>query len=60
MKPVTVSVTIGRPRNAVYALVEPAGLADRLQGPILHAYLKRQNGRALERLKELLGSRGSE
>ena len=37
--------------------LEPAGLADRLQGPILHAYLKRNNARALERLKELLESR---
>jgi hypothetical protein len=34
--------------------IEPAGPADRLLGPVMRAYLRRQNARALERLKGLL------
>jgi uncharacterized protein YndB with AHSA1/START domain len=32
----------------------PAGLLDRLQAPLARAYLRRQNARALERLKAIL------
>ena len=33
---------------------EPSGLAERLQAPIARAYLRRQNARALARLKQIL------
>ena len=33
---------------------EPAGLAERLQAPLARAHLRRQNARALARLKALL------
>ena len=33
---------------------EPATLGERLQAPLARAYLRRQNGRALQRLKALL------
>jgi Polyketide cyclase / dehydrase and lipid transport len=32
--------------------IEPAGIGDRLAAPLIRSYLRRQNGRALERLKE--------
>ena len=32
--------------------VEPAGIGDRLAAPLIRSYLRRQNGRALQRLKE--------
>jgi Polyketide cyclase / dehydrase and lipid transport len=32
--------------------IEPAGIGDRLAAPIIRAYLRKQNGRALDRLKE--------
>ena len=37
--------------------IEPAGLGDRLQGPMMRAYLRKQNARAMERLRELMESR---
>ena len=37
--------------------IEPAGLGDRLQGPMARAYLRKQNARAMERLRELMESR---
>ena len=37
--------------------IEPAGLGDRLMAPVIRAYLRKQNGRALERLKEQLEAR---
>jgi hypothetical protein len=37
--------------------IEPAGLGDRLAGPLIRAYLRKQNGRALERLKEQMEAR---
>jgi Polyketide cyclase / dehydrase and lipid transport len=37
--------------------IEPAGLGDRLAAPLIRAYLRRQNLRALERLKEQLEAR---
>jgi hypothetical protein len=33
---------------------EPAGIVERLQAPFARAYLRRQNARALERLKQIL------
>jgi hypothetical protein len=39
--------------------IEPAGVGDRLAGPLIRAYLRKQNGRALERLKEQLEGRTS-
>jgi hypothetical protein len=39
--------------------LEPAGLGDRLQGPMMRAYLRRQNARAMERLRELMEARTS-
>jgi hypothetical protein len=32
--------------------IEPAGIGDRLAAPLIRSYLRRQNGRALERLRE--------
>jgi hypothetical protein len=99
MKPVTVSVTIDRPRDEIYAVlddlmnheaftdhfltdfqrtetgiyelkqqngstvvsftneVEPAGVGDRLMAPVIRAYLRKQNGRAMARLKEQMEAR---
>jgi Polyketide cyclase / dehydrase and lipid transport len=37
--------------------IEPAGVVDRLMAPVIRAYLRKQNGRALERLKEQLEAR---
>jgi hypothetical protein len=37
--------------------IEPAGLGDRLAAPLMRAYLRKQNGRALERLKEQMEAR---
>lgn len=37
--------------------IEPAGVGDRLMAPVIRAYLRKQNGRALERLKEQLEAR---
>jgi hypothetical protein len=37
--------------------IEPAGVGDRLAAPLIRAYLRRQNGRALERLKEQMEAR---
>ncbi len=37
--------------------IEPAGLGDRLAAPLIRSYLRKQNGRALERLKEQLEAR---
>jgi hypothetical protein len=37
--------------------IEPAGLGDRLAAPLIRAYLRKQNGRALERLKEQMETR---
>jgi uncharacterized protein YndB with AHSA1/START domain len=34
--------------------LQPGGMRDRLTGPLIGAYLRRQNGRALERLRALL------
>ena len=35
----------------------PAGVGDWLAAPVIRAYLRRQNGRALERLKEQMEAR---
>jgi Polyketide cyclase / dehydrase and lipid transport len=37
--------------------IAPAGLGDRLAAPLIRAYLRKQNGRALERLKEQMEAR---
>jgi uncharacterized membrane protein len=37
--------------------VEPAGVGDRLMAPVIRAYLRKQNARALERLKEQMEAR---
>jgi polyketide cyclase/dehydrase/lipid transport protein len=37
--------------------IEPAGVGDRLMAPVIRAYLRKQNGRALERLKEQMEAR---
>ena len=37
--------------------IEPAGVGDRIAAPLIRAYLRKQNGRALERLKEQLEAR---
>jgi hypothetical protein len=37
--------------------IEPAGLGDRLTGPLIRAYLRKQNGRALERFREQMEAR---
>ena len=37
--------------------IEPAGVGDRIAAPLIRAYLRRQNGRALERLKEQMEAR---
>ena len=37
--------------------IEPAGVGDRLASPLIRAYLRKQNGRALERLKEQMEAR---
>ena len=37
--------------------IEPAGIGDRLAAPLIRAYLRKQNGRALERLKEQMEAR---
>ena len=39
--------------------IEPAGIGDRLQGPMMRAYLRRQNARAMERLRDLMEGRAS-
>jgi hypothetical protein len=37
--------------------IEPAGVGDRLAAPLIRAYLRKQNARALERLKEQMEAR---
>jgi Polyketide cyclase / dehydrase and lipid transport len=37
--------------------IEPAGIGDRLMAPVIRAYLRKQNGRAMERLKEQMEAR---
>ncbi len=37
--------------------IEPAGVGDRIAAPLIRAYLRKQNGRALERLKEQMEAR---
>ena len=37
--------------------IEPAGVGDRLAAPFIRAYLRKQNARALERLKEQMEAR---
>jgi Polyketide cyclase / dehydrase and lipid transport len=37
--------------------IEPAGVADRIAAPLIRAYLRKQNARALERLKEQMEAR---
>ena len=37
--------------------IEPAGAGDRLAAPLIRAYLRKQNGRAMERLKEQMEAR---
>ena len=37
--------------------LEPAGIGDRLAAPLIRSYLRKQNGRALQRLKEQLEAR---
>jgi hypothetical protein len=37
--------------------IEPAGVGDRLAGPLIRSYLRRQNARALQRLKEQMEAR---
>jgi carbon monoxide dehydrogenase subunit G len=37
--------------------IEPAGLGDRVAAPLIRSYLRKQNARALERLKEQLEAR---
>lgn len=37
--------------------IEPAGIGDRLAAPLIRSYLRKQNGRALQRLKEQMEAR---
>ena len=37
--------------------IEPAGVGDKLAAPLIRAYLRKQNARALERLKEQMEAR---
>jgi carbon monoxide dehydrogenase subunit G len=37
--------------------IEPAGVGDRIAAPLTRAYLRKQNARALQRLKEQMESR---
>ena len=37
--------------------LEPAGIGDRLAAPLIRSYLRKQNGRALQRLKEQMEAR---
>jgi hypothetical protein len=37
--------------------IEPAGIGDRIAAPLIRSYLRKQNGRALQRLKEQLEGR---
>lgn len=37
--------------------IEPAGFGDRLAAPLIRSYLRKQNGRALQRLKEQMEAR---
>ena len=37
--------------------IEPAGVGDRIAAPLIRAYLRKQNGRAIERLKEQMEAR---
>jgi carbon monoxide dehydrogenase subunit G len=37
--------------------LEPAGIGDRIAGPLMRSYLRKQNARALERLKQQLEAR---
>jgi hypothetical protein len=37
--------------------IEPAGVGDRIAAPLIRAYLRKQNGRAMERLKEQMEAR---
>jgi uncharacterized protein YndB with AHSA1/START domain len=37
--------------------MEPATLVERLKGPVARAYMRKQNARAMERLKELMEAR---
>ena len=37
--------------------IEPAGIGDRLAAPLIRSYLRKQNGRALARLKEQMEAR---
>jgi len=37
--------------------IEPAGVGDRIAAPLIRAYLRKQNGRALERLKKQMEAR---
>jgi hypothetical protein len=37
--------------------IEPAGVGDRLMAPVIRAYLRKQNGRAMARLKEQMEAR---
>jgi hypothetical protein len=37
--------------------IEPAGIGDRLMAPVIRTYLRKQNGRAMERLKEQMEAR---
>jgi hypothetical protein len=37
--------------------IEPAGIGDRLAAPLIRTYLRKQNARALQRLKEQLEAR---
>ena len=54
----TLAATEGGGTDVTFTLeIEPAGLGDRLQGPMMRAYLRKQNARAMERLRELMESR---
>jgi len=56
----TLTPADGGGTNVTFTLeLEPAGLGDRLQGPMMRAYLRRQNARAMERLRELMEARTS-
>ena len=54
----TLAGTEGGSTDVTFTLeIEPAGLGDRLQGPLARAYLRKQNARAMERLRELMEAR---
>jgi hypothetical protein len=57
MKPITVATVIDRPREEVFAFLEPLPnhqARERLAAPFVRAWLRRGNQRSLDRLRDQL------